>query len=296
MRQHAPSPALAELIALLTLDTTGEDCFVGSSHDLGFPQVFGGQVLGQALAACAATVVTERPAHSLHSYFLRPGDAQAPIEYCVDRTRDGGSFTTRRVVASQHGRPIFHLAASFQKVEEGYDHQPPAPVVPGPEGLTSELELTRAVAHRLPERIRDLWTRERPIEIRPVDPMDAFRPLRREPNQYTWVRAVGDMPDDPTLHRCLLAYLSDFKLLGTALRPHGVSFMSGDVQMASLDHALWFHRPFRVDDWLLYAMDSPSASGGRGLARGSLYDRHGQLVASVAQEGLMRPRRRTGVD
>ena len=288
MRQHPP---LAELVALLTLERMDEGCFVGASHDLGFPQVFGGQVLGQALAAAAATVPVERSAHSLHGYFLRPGDARQRIEYCVDPSRDGRSFTTRRVVAHQHGRPIFHLAASFQVTEEGYDHQAEAPTVTGPEGLASELDLTRAVSHRLPEKVREIWTRERPIEIRPVDPVDAFRPPRRAPRQYAWVRAVGELPDDPTLHRCLLAYLSDFKLLGSALRPHGVSYLTGEVQMASLDHALWFHRPFRVDDWLLYAMDSPSASGARGLAHGRLFDRQGRLVASVAQEGLMRPRR-----
>jgi acyl-CoA thioesterase-2 len=293
MRQDTDHPGrpLVELVALLTLTRVGEDCFVGASHDLGFPQVFGGQVLGQALAAATSTVDPTRPAHSLHGYFLRPGDAQADIEYCVDRSRDGSSFTTRRVVATQHGRPIFHLAASFQRAEDGFDHQPTAPVVPGPEGLASELELTRAVADRLPDRVREIWTRDRPIEIRPVDPGDPFRPARREPAQYAWVRAVGEVADDDALHRCLLAYLSDFKLLGSALRPHGVSYLTGEVQMASLDHAMWFHRPFRVHDWLLYAMDSPSASGARGLARGSLFDRHGRLVASVAQEGLMRPRR-----
>jgi acyl-CoA thioesterase-2 len=282
--------ALDRLVKLMRPKGVGDDRFVGLSHDLGFRQVFGGQVLGQALAAASQTVDPGWPVHSLHAYFLRPGDPDRPILYDVDRVRDGRRFATRRVVARHEKDPIFILAGSFQLTEQGLEHQLPCPSVPGPEGLQSDLERYRAVADRLPERVRALWTRERPIEIRLVDPPELFRPTRREPVKFAWIRAVHELPDDPLLQRALLAYASDFQLLGTALLPHGVTWLDPDLKVASLDHAMWFHRDARLDQWLLYAMDSPSASGARGLNRGSFFDRDGRLVATVAQEGLMRRR------
>lgn len=278
-----------DLLTQLDLEQIEVNLFRGDSRDIGGRSVFGGQVLGQALIAAYSTV-EERSVHSLHGYFLRPGDMEAPIVYDVDRIRDGKSFTTRRVVAIQHGRAIFNMSASFQIPEEGVDHQIDMPDVAGPEDLQSEVELRRAVAHRVPEKLRQAFTRERAIEIRPVEPMDIFEPEKHPPYKHCWIRARGALPDDPHLHECVLAYASDFSLLGTAARPHGISFLQGQVQAASLDHAMWFHRPFRMDDWLLYAMDSPSAAGARGFNRGNLFARDGRLVASVAQEGLLRLR------
>ena len=280
---------LQDLLNLLDLEPIEVNLFRGQSRDIGGRSVFGGQVLGQALVAAGRTV-EGRTAHSLHAYFLRPGDMEAPIVYDVDRIRDGKSFTTRRVVAIQHGRPIFNLAASYQIDEDGVEHQATMPQVPGPEGLANEQALREQVAHRVPAKLRDKFTRERPIEIRPVDPPDIFEPEKSEPVQYAWIRAAGTIPDELSLHQCMLAYASDFNLLGTALRPHQLSFMQPQLQGASLDHTMWFHRPFRMDDWLLYSMDSPSASGARGFNRGSIYTRDGVLVASVAQEGLIRVR------
>jgi acyl-CoA thioesterase-2 len=214
----------------------------------------------------------------------------APILYEVDRIRDGGSFTTRRVVSRQKGEVILNLAASFHIEEGGFSHQLEMPQVPRPEELGSELELRRAVADRIPEPHRDTWSQERPFEMRPVDPVDYFQPERRDPIRHVWFRAGQEIPDDPVLHRCLLAYASDFALLSTSLLPHGVTFLHPGMQVASLDHAMWFHRSFRVDDWLLYAMDSPSASHALGFTRGSVFDREGRQVASVGQEGLIRQR------
>ncbi len=282
---------LANLLDLLELEKIEENLFRGRSQDLGFPAVFGGQVLGQALSAASRTVPRERSAHSLHAYFLRPGDATHPIVYQVDPIRDGGSFTTRRVVAIQHGRAIFSMSASFQLDEEGVSHQAEAPAgVPGPETLRSELELARAVADRIPEPLRAKFICDKAIEIRPVDPINPFDPKPRAPRKYHWLRAAGAMPDDPAVHKYLLAYASDFGFVGTSMLPHALSFWDPTMQIASIDHAMWFHRDFRMDQWLLYAMDSPSASHSRGLNRGMIFTQDGVLVASVAQEGLIRRR------
>jgi len=282
---------LEDLLDHLTLDPLGEDRFRGESRSLGGKSVFGGQVLGQALLAADATIAGRR-AHSLHAYFLLTGDPEAPIVYEVERIRDGRSFATRRVVAVQHGRPIFNMAVSFHVAEEGLDHQTPMPEVPGPEELLSSSELCRQVADRLPEKRREALTAERPFDLRPVEPRDLLNPERRPPQRQVWLRAAGKLPGDAALHQALLAYASDFTLLGTALYPHGLSFFHSGVQALSLDHAMWFHRPFRMDDWLLYVMDSPSASAGRGLGRGSIYTRDGRLIASVAQEGVIRDKTR----
>ena len=281
---------LAALLKLLQPEEVADDHFLGQSRDLGFAQVFGGQVLGQALNAASRTVQPGWLVHSLHGYFLRRGAVDTPILYEVDRIRDGRSFATRRVVASQDRKAIFSLAASFQLVEEGFEHQSTMPEVRGPEGLLTDLELARRTAGRLPERVRELWTRERPLEFRVVERINYFDPKPMDPLRHAWVKAVGALPDDPILQRCLLAYASDFQLLGACLQPHAKSFLSPDMQVASLDHALWIHRSFRLDDWLLYAIESPSASGGRGFNRASYFDRAGRLVASVAQEGLIRYR------
>lgn len=279
---------LDALLSLLQLKQIEDDHFLGESRDLGFPQVFGGQVLGQALFAACRTVEQEWLPHSLHAYFLRPGAPDAQILYEVDRIRDGRSFATRRVVARQRRKAIFTLAASFQVSEEGFEHQSAMPSVPGPEGIETEVERIRSFATKLPDRVREIWTRDHPVEIRVVNPIKYPNPSSSEPIRHAWMRASGKLGDDPVLHQCLLAYASDFQLLGTCLQPHGKTFMSKGMKVASLDHALWFHRKFRFDEWLLYAMDSPSASGARGLNRGSFFDQSGNLVASVAQEGLIR--------
>ncbi|MES1944585.1 acyl-CoA thioesterase II [Salinisphaera sp. PC39] len=281
---------LDDLINLLDLEPLEVNLFRGGSRDLGGKSVFGGQVLGQAMVAAARTVEEETP-HSLHAYFLRPGDMEAPIVYEVDRIRDGRSFVARRVQAIQHGRPIFSMLASFHKDEEGLSHQAPMPDVPPPEELTPEHELRRRwleEAGDLPDRARKALTRELAIEFRPVEPWNPLAPDKRAPFQNIWFRAGGPLPDKPMLHRCVLAYASDFNLLMTAMLPHGVSFMQKNMIVASLDHALWFHRPVVADEWLLYAMDSPWSQSSRGLSRGLIYNRDGELVASVAQEGLMR--------
>jgi acyl-CoA thioesterase-2 len=283
--------ALADLLALLTLERLELNLFRGASADIGNPQVFGGQVLGQALVAANATV-EGRSVHSLHAYFLRRGDVDAPIVYEVDRSRDGHSFSSRRVVAIQHGEQIFHMAASFQTEEAGLVHQLPMPAVPPPEALRDLRELVDGQRALLPAAALRFLQRETPFEFRVVEPVNYARPEPGEPRQHVWFRAVGQLPDDAQLHRCLLAYVSDYHLVGTALRPHGLSMASPNLTVASIDHAMWFHRPVRVDDWLLYAMDSPSASGARGLARASLFTREGLLVASTAQEGLMRATQR----
>ncbi len=288
MKACSEGNVLEELLQLLKLEQLEENIFRGQSQDLGFGNVYGGQVLGQALSAAYGTVPPERLAHSLHAYFLRHGDVEKPIVYNVDRIRDGKSFTTRRVVAVQNGQAIFTMAASFQIDEPGFEHQDQAPVVPGPEGLASELELTGRVADQIPASIREKLLFRRPIEVRPVNPMDLFAPEKREPVRYIWVRAVDKMPDDFSIHQYLLAYASDHGLVLTSLYPHGQSFWQPAMQVASLDHAMWFHRRFRMDDWLLYAMRSPNACNARGLAYGEVFNRRGVLVATVAQEGLIR--------
>ena len=281
---------LHELLKLLRLEKIEENIFRGQSQDLGFGNVFGGQVLGQALSAASQTVPPGRQAHSLHGYFMRAGDAARPIVYTVDCIRDGKSFTTRRVVAVQKGRAIFSMAASFQIDESGFDHQDEMPDVTGPEGLVPEIEMARKLADRIPPGIREKILCEKPIEIRHVDPINPFSPKKKPPIKYVWFRAIDALPDDITAHQYLLAYASDFNLVGTSLYPHGRTFWDPKMQMASLDHAMWFHRDFRMDEWLLYAMQSPSASRARGLAIGRIFTRDGSLVATVSQEGLVRYR------
>jgi len=278
---------LEDLIKVMTLERLEINLFRGQSRDIGSPQVFGGQVLGQALVAATQTV-EERAVHSLHAYFLRRGDFNAPIVYEVDRAWDGKHFSTRRVVAIQHGAQIFNMSASFQRPEEGLDHQITMPDVPKPEALEDMQTLYKAALGKAPEAMRRVLEQKRPFEFRPVEPPDFSRSQKQPPINHVWFRAVAPLPDDEALHRCLLAYASDFGLLGTALRPHAMNMMSTQLVIASIDHAMWFHRRVRVDDWLLYAMDSPSASGARGFTRGSLFSRDGRLVASASQEGLIR--------
>jgi acyl-CoA thioesterase-2 len=241
------------------------------------------------LLVAAGRTVEKRLCHSLHAYFLRAGDPKVPILYEVDRSRDGASFTSRRVVAIQHGRPIFTLEASFQRDEPGYDHAIEMPKVPQPEDLVSDDVLRAEAAKRLPQDAREWVMRPRPIETRPVDPRDYFSPKPRPPHEMLWIKASGKLPDDPALHQCVLAFASDMSIIGTAMLPHGLGWFDNKVQLASLDHAMWFHRPFRADEWLLYVEDSPSAFGARSFNRGTIYTRDGLLVASVTQEGLMRP-------
>lgn len=278
---------LADLIHLLKLERIEDNIFRGESRDIGSAQVFGGQVLGQALTAASYTV--ERgTVHSLHAYFLRRGDVNAPIVYQVDRARDGRSFTNRRVVAVQHGRPILNMAASFQVPESGFEHQVDMPQVPGPEGLRDVTDIPTDVLDRLPAKMHRFLTGKRPFKFRSVETYDLLRPEKHPPVRHIWLKTLDRLPDDDHLHRNLLAYVSDYHLLSTATLPHGLQFAQGNVQMASLDHALWFHDDFRVDDWLLYAMDSPQSGSARGLTRGQLFSRDGRLVASTAQEGLIR--------
>ncbi|MEJ2603568.1 MAG: acyl-CoA thioesterase II [Gammaproteobacteria bacterium] len=278
---------LADLVHLLRLERIEDNIFRGDSRDIGSAQVFGGQVLGQALSAAHHTV-EGRTAHSMHAYFLRRGDMEAPIVYHVDRARDGRSFSVRRVVAIQHGRPIFNMSASFQVPEEGLTHQAAMPEVPPPEELRDSLEIASEIIDTLPEKMRRFHTQKRPFEFRPVRAPNFLKAEKLPPTKQVWVRAVDSLPDDANLHRNLLAYFSDYELLGTATLPHGLRWGSGTVQMASLDHAVWFHRAARVDEWLLYSFDSPNASGARGFARGEIFTRQGTLVASTAQEGLIR--------
>ncbi|MCZ6585963.1 MAG: acyl-CoA thioesterase II [Gammaproteobacteria bacterium] len=280
-------PLLADLLSLLELERLEERIFRGQSRDIGSPRVFGGQVLGQALTAANYTV-EGRVAHSLHAYFLRAGDVTAPIVYDVDVARDGRSFSNRRVVAIQHGRPIFNMTASFQIPEQGLEHQATIPAVAGPDELQDLSATPDEVLESIPEKMRRYLTRKRPFEIRPVEPVSLLSLQPSDPVRHVWMRAVDRLPDQPDLHRNLLAYLSDFQLIGTATLPHGIQFEQGRVQMASLDHALWFHRPFRVDEWLLYSMESPNAASARGFALGRFFDTDGVLVASTAQEGLIR--------
>ena len=286
----SPEPVVSELIELLSLERLEADLFRGQSRDIGTKYVFGGQVLGQALSAAQATVDGDsgRRAHSLHAYFLRAGDIDAPIVYDVDRTRDGGSFSVRRVSAIQHGKVIFFCAASFQGEESGAEHQLSMPEVPRPEDIEPAPALPAEVMAKLSPKVQRWLSRRGPFEFRHVYPRDELNPPKRPPFQQVWFRLCEPVGDSPELHRALLAYASDFQLLGTANFPHGISYYQPNVQMASLDHALWFHRPFRADDWLLYSIDSPSAQNSRGLARGQIFDRHGRLVASTAQEGLIR--------
>ncbi|MEM1262179.1 MAG: acyl-CoA thioesterase II [Pseudomonadota bacterium] len=279
--------ALTELLGLMTLERIEVNIFRGQSRDIGSAQVFGGQVLGQALSAAQQTV-ENRTAHSLHAYFLRRGDQQAPIVYEVDHQRDGRSFTVRRVVAIQHGRPIFNMAASFQVPEAGLEHHDDMPRVPAPDDLVSSLELSERMSDSIPEKMRRFLAMQQPLDFRPVHPEHYFSSSELPARKQVWMRVAGELPDDDALHRSLLAYLSDYELLGTATLPHGLPFARGNVQMASLDHALWFHRPARVDEWLMCDFDSPNAAGARGFARGRIFAQDGTLVASSTQEGLIR--------
>ena len=283
--------AIDSLLQILDLETLEHNLFRGRSPQVGWQRVFGGQVIGQALVAASRTVVEERHVHSLHGYFMRPGDPSVPIIYEVDRIRDGGSFTTRRVVAIQHGQAIFSMSASFKVPEDGFDHQFDMPDVPMPEELPSEKEMADRMPASVPENIRKYWERERPIELRPVDLTHYFSAKSLPPKQCVWVRASSALPDNPRIHSCVLAYASDMTLLDTSMFPHGKSVFLPEIQAASLDHAMWFHRPFRADEWLLYAEDSPSAYGSLGMNRGLLYNRDGVLVASTAQEGLIRQKK-----
>ena len=276
-----------ELIEVLKLERLELNLFRGQSRDIGTRVVFGGQVLGQALEAANCTV-DGRVAHSLHAYFLRAGDIEAPIVYEVDRQRDGGSFSVRRVVAIQHGQPIFNMAASFQEPQEGVNHQISMSEVPKPDDVEATPPIDVERLAQVPEKLRRWLTRQGPFEFRHVYPRDDLKPAKRPPFQHIWFRLRDRLPDDPQLHQAALAYASDFHLIGTATLPHGISYMQPNVMMASLDHAMWFLRPCRVDEWLLYSCDSPSAQGGRGLARGSIYRADGTLVACTAQEGVLR--------
>lgn len=284
------SQVLDELLALMDLETIEQGIYRGQSQDLGFRALFGGQVMGQALSAAKETVDPDRGVHSFHSYFLRPGDANHPIVYDVEIIRDGKSFSTRRVKAIQFGQPIFYMTASFHGEEPGFSHQSTMPDVPGPETLASDLDVHRAHEHLIPEPLRAKFTSEKPIQMRFVTHYNPFQPEKLEPKRYVWIKANGELPDDQRVHQYLLAYASDFNFLPTALQPHGRSFADPKMQMATIDHAMWFHRPFRMDDWLLYAIDSPSASNARGFVRGEIFNRQGELVASSTQEGLLRKR------
>ncbi len=281
-------PAVAEVVALLQLERLEENLFRGQSRDIGTKFVFGGQVIGQALSAAQQTVEADRSVHSLHAYFLRAGDIEAPIVYDVDRARDGKSFSARRITAIQHGQPICVMAASFHIQENGVEHQLSIPEVPKPEDVEPVVAPPLDVMAKLPPMMQRWLSRQLPFEVRPVYPRDELKPPKRPPFQQVWFKLIDQIEDTPLLHRALLAYASDFHLIGTTTFPHGISYYQPNVQMASIDHAMWFHRPFRADEWLLYALDSPSGFGARGLARGMIYTRNGILVASTAQEGLIR--------
>ncbi|KXO10100.1 Acyl-CoA thioesterase II [Moritella sp. JT01] len=281
---------LKDLLGQLTLETIEEGIYRGQSQDLGFGAVFGGQVMGQALSAAKETVPADRKVHSFHSYFLRAGEVTKPIVYEVENIRDGGSITTRRVRAIQNGKAIFYMTASFQIELEGYDHQDEMPDVPPPEELVSEQDHVLSLRDELPDDICAKFVCERPIEMRPVHYLNPLSEEKSAPVRYVWFKANGQMPDDARIHKYLLAYASDFCLLPTALQPHGKGFMSPNMQVVTIDHSMWFHRDFRLDDWLLYAIDSSSASGSRGLVRGRFFTRDGKMVATTMQEGLIRNR------
>lgn len=287
------SKPLQELLHLLKLEQLEVGLFRGQSENLGLPQVYGGQVLGQALSASRYTVDNDRKVHSFHSYFLYPGDPEKPIIYEVEKLRDGRSFSTRRVQAIQNGRPIFYLTASYHGDEEGFEHQNTMPDVPGPENFASETDLAHSIADQLPQKAREIFCGDKPIEVRPVTVVNPLKPHKTDPKQYLWIKANGDLPDNQLIHQYILAYASDWGFLVTALHPHGVTLMTPNLQMATIDHSMWFHRPVKMDEWLLYAIESPNAGGARGLVRGEIYNQQGELVASVVQEGLMRQIKKT---
>ncbi|WP_448565729.1 acyl-CoA thioesterase II [Thalassotalea ganghwensis] len=284
------SQVLEELLALLKLEQIELGLYRGQSQDLGFRALFGGQVMGQALSAAQETVAQSRLVHSLHSYFLRPGDATKPVVYEVENIRDGQSFSTRRVKALQNGNVIFYLTASFQIQEHGFEHQAEMPTVLPPEQVPSYRDFIIENQQFIPENIRDKFLAEKPIELRPVQRYHWIKPEKMPPICHMWIKANGQLPDDQRIHNYMLAYTSDFHFLPTALFPHGVSYWQPNFQIATIDHSMWFHRPFRMDEWLLYVIDSPTTTGGRGLVKGQVFNRQGQLVASTMQEGVIRQR------
>jgi len=284
------SQVLDELLALLKLEVIEQGIYRGQSQDLGFRALFGGQVMGQALSAAKETVEEDRLVHSLHSYFLRPGDASKPVVYEVEIIRDGKSFSTRRVQAIQNGKAIFYMTASFQYPELGFEHQDVMPDVPPPEEVASYSDFIQAHQQYFPENLKDKFLAEKPIELRPIEAYNWYKPEPAPPVCNMWIKTNGELPDDLRIHMYMLAYSSDFHFLPTALFPHGVSHWQPNFQIATIDHAMWFHRPFRFDDWLLYSMQSPSASNGRGLVKGQIFNRQGELVASTMQEGVIRQR------
>ncbi len=289
-RANTAEGLVDQLVTLLDVETIDTDLYRGARQPGGVGRVFGGQVIAQALQAAQRSIDDGKVAHSLHAYFMRAGNEDYPIVYRVVRDFDGRSFANRRVIAMQQGKPILNMIASFQSPEDGLSHQFPMPDVPPPEALKSEGELREEIQEHVPEKLRRFFLRARPIEIRPVAPREWFNPAPREPVQHSWFRVVSPLPDDPALHRAMLAYASDMTLLGTCMLPHGMTWMDGSVQTASLDHALWLHEPFRADEWLLYTCDSPWSGHGRGHNRGRIYTADGRLVASSAQEGLIRKR------
>lgn len=279
---------LNELLTLLQLEQLDLQLFKGESEHLGLPQVYGGQVIGQALSAARYTVEESRTVHSFHSYFLYPGDPEKPITYDVENLRDGMSFSTRRVKAIQNGRPIFYLTASYHGDEPGFEHQSTMPDIAGPEHFLSESQLAEGIKHAIPPAIQKLFCGEKPIEVRPVNVVNPLAPHKASPTQQLWIKANGSLPDNQLIHQYLLAYTSDWGFLPTALLPHEVSLLTPNLQVATIDHSMWFHRPFKMDEWLLYSIESTNASGSRGLVRGEIFNQKGQLVASVMQEGVMR--------
>jgi acyl-CoA thioesterase II len=285
-------PSTVEIfLQLLDLEAIEHNIYRGKNRDIGTGRIFGGQVLAQSLVASRRTIDDDRSAHSMHGYFILEGDLAAPVVYFVDRLRDGRSYCTRRVTAIQHGEAIFNMSSSFHRAETGLEHQMGMRDTKGPEGLRNELEVLRERAEEIPPGKRDVLTQDRVLDIRPVEAQDPFQPERGAPSQRYWIKTVTALPDDPLIHQAVLAYASDYGLLGAALRPHGVTFRDPSIMVASLDHAIWFHRPFRIDEWLLYVVESPWSGGGRGFSRGTFFTREGVLVASVAQEGVVRVRR-----
>ena len=290
-KENILDTSIERLVSLLDLENIEKNIFRGESQDIGSPQVFGGQVLGQALMAASRTV-EGRNVHSLHAYFLRRGDFEAPIVYEVDRARDGGSFSNRRVIAVQHGEQIFNMTSSFQVPEDGLEHQSDIPIVPPPEELEDLIDLIKPEwIEKLPLRIRRMLTRERPFEVKPVETPHFLLNETKDPIKHSWIRAKGNMPNDIVMHQALLAYVSDYDLLTTAILPHGTNLMQNKFQMASLDHAMWFHNTPSVDQWMLFAYESPRSNASRGFTRAQIFSRDGVLIASTSQEGLMRVRR-----
>lgn len=284
------SQALTNLLTLLNLEKIEQGLFRGQSEDLGLRQVFGGQVVGQALYAAKETVPDDRFIHSFHSYFLRPGDSQKPIIYDVEVLRDGTSFSARRVAAVQNGKPIFYMTASFQGAEHGFEHQKTMPAAPPPTDLPSETDIARQLVHLLPSQIKEKFLSDKPLEIRPVEFHNPLKGHKSAPERQVWIRANGSIPNDLRVQQSLLGYASDFNFLVVALQPHGVGFLEPGMQVATIDHSMWFHRPFDLNDWLLYSVESTSASSARGFVRGEFYTQDGVLVASSVQEGVMRQR------